>query len=93
LLHPAAGFTLYTDHRNLKFFNPHNVAASVPIYTAQKRKRWALLLMGYSYTIYDIPGEENVWVDLLSRWGSSLNSICDIMKLPLLFHRCEIRHS
>ncbi|KAF0701575.1 Aste57867_7992 [Aphanomyces stellatus] len=58
LLHPAAGFNLYTDHRNLKFiFSPTAVVASVPKYTAQKLERWALLLMGYSYVIHDIPGE------------------------------------
>ncbi len=39
-LHPAAGFTLYTDHRNLKFiFNSVAVVASVPKYTAQKLER------------------------------------------------------
>ncbi|KAF0711038.1 hypothetical protein As57867_005399, partial [Aphanomyces stellatus] len=76
LLHPAAGFNLYTDHRNLKFiFSPTAVVASVPKYTAQKLERWALLLMGYSYVIHDIPGEVNVWADLLSRWGSTLPSI------------------
>ncbi len=79
LLHPAAGFNLYTDHRNLKFiFSPTSVVASVPKYTAQKLERWALLLMGYSYVIYDIPGETNVWADLLSRWGSTLPSICAV---------------
>ncbi|KAF0717916.1 Aste57867_2018 [Aphanomyces stellatus] len=54
LLHPAAGFNLYTDHRNLK------------------------------YVIHDIPGEAIVWADLLSRWGSTLPSICAITHQPLL---------
>ncbi|KAF0702604.1 hypothetical protein As57867_007742, partial [Aphanomyces stellatus] len=85
LLHPAAGFNLYTDHCNLKFiFSPTAVVASVPKYTAQKLERWALLLMGYSYVIHDIPGEVNVWADLLSRWGSTLPSICAIKQQPLL---------
>ncbi|ETV63678.1 hypothetical protein H257_19389, partial [Aphanomyces astaci] len=53
-------------------------------YTAQKLERWALLLMGYSYVIHDIPGEVNVWADLLSRWGSTLPSICAISQQPLL---------
>ncbi|ETV86426.1 hypothetical protein H257_01623 [Aphanomyces astaci] len=56
LLHPAVGFNLYTDHRNLKYiFSPTSVVASVPKYTAQKLERWALLLMGYSNVIHDIP--------------------------------------
>ena len=85
LLHPAAGFELFTDHRNLKFiFNTNSVAGSVPKYTAQKLERWALLLMGYHYTIHDIPGEVNVWADLLSRWGSTLHSICSVAQQPLM---------
>ena len=85
LLHPAAGFHLFTDHRNLKFiFNPSAVVASVPKYTAQTLERWALLLMGYTYVIHDIPGEDNVWADLLSRWGSPLKSICAIKQDPLM---------
>ena len=48
LLHPATGFELFTDHRNLKFiFSPNSVVASVPKYTAQKLEWWVLLLMGY----------------------------------------------
>ncbi|ETV97426.1 hypothetical protein H310_09756 [Aphanomyces invadans] len=43
-----------------------------------------LLLMGYDYEIHDIPGESNVWADLLSRWGSPLKSICAITSEPLL---------
>jgi transposase InsO family protein len=40
--------------------------------------------MGYSYVIYNIPGETNVWADLLSRWGSTLPSICAVAHQPLL---------
>ena len=40
--------------------------------------------MGYSYEIHDIPGEANVWADLLSRWVSPLKSICAISQEPLL---------
>jgi Chromo (CHRromatin Organisation MOdifier) domain/RNase H-like domain found in reverse transcriptase len=75
-LHRPGGFSLYTDHRNLKYiFNPQSVVAAVPKYTADKLQRWALLLMSYEYTIQDIPGEDNVWADLLSRWGSRLTNI------------------
>ncbi|KAF0722457.1 hypothetical protein Ae201684_018400 [Aphanomyces euteiches] len=85
LLHPASGFNLYTDHGNLKcIFNPTAVVARVPKYTAQKLERWALLLMGYKYVIEDISGETNVWADLLSRWGSCLQSACAISRQPLL---------
>ncbi|ETV71525.1 hypothetical protein H257_13188 [Aphanomyces astaci] len=76
LLHPAAGFNLYSDHRNLKFiFNPTAAVASVPKYTAQKLESWALQLMGYRYEIHDIPG-----ADLLSRWGSPLKPFVPSVK-------------
>ena len=26
-------------------------------------------LMGFSYTVQLIPGDENAWADMLSRWG------------------------
>ncbi|POM74204.1 Hypothetical protein PHPALM_8883 [Phytophthora palmivora] len=70
LLHRPDGFALFTDHRNLCYiFDPHSVSASVPKCTADKLHRWSLLLMGYQYEIHDISGDENVWADLLSRWG------------------------
>ncbi|KAH9117954.1 hypothetical protein LEN26_012317 [Aphanomyces euteiches] len=84
LLHKPGGFALFTDHANLKFiFNPTSVNAAIPKYTAAKLDRWALLLMGYDYTIYDIAGGANVWADLLSRWGTNSPTICPIVHVPL----------
>ncbi|KAF0728670.1 hypothetical protein Ae201684_013628 [Aphanomyces euteiches] len=84
LLHKPGGFALFTDHANLKFiFNPTSVNAAILKYTAAKLDRWALLLMGYDYTIYDIAGEANVWADLLSRWGTNSPTICPIVHVPL----------
>jgi hypothetical protein len=34
--------------------------------------------MGYDYMIVHLPGEQNVWADLLSRWGMSESVICAI---------------
>ncbi len=83
LLHRPGGFDLYTDHANLKFiFNPASINAAVPKYTAAKLDPWALLLMGYDYRIRDIAGDDNVWADLLSRWGST-PTICAIFRVPL----------
>lgn len=39
-------------------------------HTAQKLERWALQLQGFNYVIRAIKGEENVWADLLTRWGA-----------------------
>jgi hypothetical protein len=36
--------------------------------------------MGYDYIIVHLPGKQNVWADLLSRWGTSEPAIC-VMKL------------
>ncbi|OWZ13492.1 hypothetical protein PHMEG_00013169 [Phytophthora megakarya] len=84
LLHRQDGFDLFIDHRNLRYiFDPHSVSNSVPKYTADKLHRWSLLLMGYDYDIHDIAGEDNLWSDLLSRWGSSFKTMCAIRQVPL----------
>ncbi|OWY94851.1 hypothetical protein PHMEG_00035302 [Phytophthora megakarya] len=77
-------FDLFTDHRNLRYiFDPHSVSNSVPKYIADKLHRWSLLLMGYNYDNHDISGEDNVWADLLSRWGSSFKTVCAIRQVSL----------
>ncbi|ETO66354.1 hypothetical protein F444_16481 [Phytophthora nicotianae P1976] len=84
LLHRADGFALFTDHRNLRYiFDPHGVSSAVPKYTADKLHRWSLLLMAYRYDIFDIAGDDNVWADLLSRWGSTFLTICAIRHLQM----------
>lgn len=76
LLHRPGGFRLFTDHLNLRYiFNPSSVLSAVPKYTADKLQRWSMVLMGYHYEIVHIPGEDNVWADLLSRWGCE-RSVC-----------------
>jgi hypothetical protein len=58
LFHPVRGFSLFIDHRKLKFiFNPHSVVASVPKYTAQKLERWVLLLMGTNTSFTTLQGK------------------------------------
>lgn len=70
LLRPA-GFRLYTDHRNLVYmFNPYATDGAMARYRADKLQRWALSLMAFKYIIEHVPGEANVWGDLLSRWGA-----------------------
>ncbi|KAK1929994.1 Transposon Tf2-8 polyprotein [Phytophthora citrophthora] len=86
LLYRQDGFDLFTDHRNLRYIlDPQSVVSTVPKYTADKLHRWANILKTYNYNIHDITGEENVWADLLSRWGSTLKAICAIrlVLLPL----------
>ena len=35
--------------------------------------RWATKLSAFKYVTEYIPGEENVWADMLSRWGNHYN--------------------
>jgi len=71
LLQPH-GFHLFTDHRNLIYiFDPVGSRPTLPKHIADRLSRWALHLLGFRYTIHHITGDDNVWSDLLSRWGAS----------------------
>ncbi|KAH9110401.1 hypothetical protein AeMF1_014779, partial [Aphanomyces euteiches] len=69
------GFRLFTDHRNLVYmFNPRGSNSGMAKYQADKLQRWALVMSTFPYTIECLPGDTNVWGDLLSRWGSAQSS-------------------
>ncbi|KAE9067004.1 hypothetical protein PF007_g28235 [Phytophthora fragariae] len=71
LLRPK-GFRLYTDHRNLVYiFNPYGVDSTMARYQADKLQRWSISLTAFRYVIEHVPGDQNEWGDLLSRWGAS----------------------
>ncbi|OWZ11615.1 hypothetical protein PHMEG_00015334 [Phytophthora megakarya] len=66
LLRPKP-FRIYCDHRNLiHIFAPHE---SVKKHVKGKLLRWAMKLMNYRYVVEHVPGEHNVWVDMISRWA------------------------
>ncbi|KAH9088946.1 hypothetical protein LEN26_019336 [Aphanomyces euteiches] len=70
------GFRLFTDHRNLVYmFNPRGSNSGVAKYQADKLQRWALVMSTFPYTIECLPGDTNVWGDLLSRWAVALNEL------------------
>jgi hypothetical protein len=70
LVRPA-GFRLLTDHKYLRYmFNPAGQSSSLARHQAHKLVRWALVLSSFPYTIDCLPVEDNVWGDLLSRWGA-----------------------
>ncbi|KAI9991399.1 hypothetical protein PInf_019080 [Phytophthora infestans] len=46
-------------------------------YQADKLQRWALSPLTFRYMIEHVPGEVNVWSDLLSRWGAGQERIED----------------
>jgi hypothetical protein len=65
-------FDLWTDHKNLVYvFAPSMVNPSVRRYTSQKLERWAMQLAGYTYNVMHISGDDNVWADLMTRWGNN----------------------
>ncbi|KAH9092351.1 hypothetical protein LEN26_018494 [Aphanomyces euteiches] len=71
ILQRPGGFKIFTDHRNLKFIFSPEPSPSTPRYVADKLARWAVTMSAFNYTIEHVPGENNVWGDLLSRWGNS----------------------
>lgn len=67
LLQRATGFRLFCDHANLiKVFSP---VEEVKQHVRSKLLRWSMQLVGQRYTIEHIPGSDNVWADLVSRWS------------------------
>jgi hypothetical protein len=70
LLQRPGGFTICTDHRNLRYIFGQEPELKQPRYLADKLARWAMILDTFTYDIHHIPGEANVWGDLLSRWGN-----------------------
>ena len=72
LLQRKKGFRLYGDHKNLMYImDPSYRPSSLKIFTEEKLQRWALKLFAFNFVIEHITGDDNVWADLLTRWGSS----------------------
>ena len=71
LLKSQNGFALFTYHNNLTYmFNPYRANPNISSHSAAKLVRWALKLSCFTYVIEHIPGEDNVWPDLLTRWAA-----------------------
>jgi RNase H-like domain found in reverse transcriptase/Reverse transcriptase (RNA-dependent DNA polymerase) len=71
LLIRSKPFRLFCDHSNLvDIFAPDRVTTKRHV--SAKLHRWALKLMSYQYVVNHIPGDENVWADMLSRWGGTV---------------------
>jgi RNase H-like domain found in reverse transcriptase len=71
LLQRPDGFSLFTDHNNLVYvFHPYDRNSTIATHTAAKLIRWALRLSTYRYTIEHVPGDDNVWADIFTRWAA-----------------------
>ena len=67
----CAEFSLFTDHKNLLFMlNPSRFNSNVARHVVHKVQRWALRLAEFNFTIEHIPGEANLWADILTRWAA-----------------------
>lgn len=67
LLQMKKPFKLFVDYKNLvQIFSPKEVSKP----TAQKLQRRGLELQRFNYEIEHISGEDNVWTDLMTRWGA-----------------------
>lgn len=62
-------FWLFADHKMVYILNPTHHNTSVQKHVVGKIDLWAL--SRFRFTIVHITGEENVWADLLWRWGGS----------------------
>ncbi len=64
--------TIYTDHANLVYlYDPYGRNPGIARHTASKLMRLALKLSAFLYVIDHLPGESNVWADILTRWEVS----------------------
>ncbi|KAJ8530520.1 hypothetical protein ON010_g14393 [Phytophthora cinnamomi] len=52
-------------------FNPEVFDSGIARYQADRLQRWSIALSLFPYVIEHISGAENVWGDLLSRWGAT----------------------
>lgn len=67
--------SICTDHANLVYiYDPYGKNPGIPRHTASKLMRWALKLSAFRYVVEHLPGERNVWADMLTRWAVGTNS-------------------
>lgn len=63
---------MFTYHKNLTFiFGPYMVNSTQPRHVLSKIQRLAMILASFKYEVIHISGEENIWANLLSRWGGT----------------------
>ncbi len=77
--------SIYTDHANLvQLYDPYGKHPGIPRHTASKLMRWAIKLSAFRYVVEHLPGERNVWADMLTRWAVCPNSSINVKKVGRL---------
>lgn len=62
--------SIYTDHANLvQLYDPYGKNPGIARHTASKLMRWAIKLSAFRYVVEHLPGDRNVWADMLTRWA------------------------
>jgi hypothetical protein len=86
LLQRPDGFSLFTDQNKLVYvFHPYGRDPTIGAHTAAKLIRCALRLSTYHYTIEHVPGDDNVWADMFTRWAAPRPQLrAKALKLSLL---------
>ena len=68
-------FHHFSDHRNLVYVsNPTANDNDLKRHTVNHLYRWAMKLCSFRFTIEHIPGQANIWADILSRWRHPINA-------------------
>lgn len=91
----SEGFSFFINNMNLAYiFNSAECIAHIMKHVSTNVERWDIRIYGFRYEAINISGEENVWADLLSRWGShnqpkptrgSINPIFQAPHVPDLY--------
>ncbi|RAN86374.1 hypothetical protein B5P41_29630, partial [Bacillus sp. SRB_28] len=70
LVQSSKPFLLFTDHRNLtSMYNPEKCTKQA----GERLERWGMDLRSFRFNIEHIPGDMNVWADMMTRWGAALS--------------------
>lgn len=84
------GFDQYMVHNNLIFlFDSLAVVPDLSQTLLRKFLRWAVNLSIYRYNYHYIKGEDNVCVDLMTRWSSPCPTIRRLVNIPELPSACK----
>ena len=75
--------TIFTDHANLVYlYDPLGRNPGMARHTTSKLMRWAIKLSAFHYVIEHLPGDLNVWADMLTRWAVRHTKTVYATKIP-----------
>ncbi|KAG3199075.1 hypothetical protein PC128_g5559 [Phytophthora cactorum] len=85
LLLRSQPFRMFCDHRNLiHVFAPHE---NVKKHVKGKLLRSAMKLMNFRYIVEHVPGPDNVWADMISRWAGNHAPVVTVKRIKAVRRR------